>query len=175
MEIAIEASLTGHAVFSSLHTNDVFETIIRVRQRGVEPYAIASSLRGVISQRLVSRLCAACAEEVPVKPGILAQLRSAEIVDADETCKTWEARGCTHCRMTGQKGRLGLYEVLVMTPELREAIEMNATMGQLQAVAPPGSYISMRRYAKFVMEKGLVNAKEVLEILPAVASAQEVK
>jgi type II secretory ATPase GspE/PulE/Tfp pilus assembly ATPase PilB-like protein len=175
MEIAIEASLTGHLVLSSLHTNDVFETIIRIRQRGIEPYAIASSVRGVISQRLVPRLCSACAEEVPASPALLAQLRAAEIIDDTETCKTFQARGCTHCRMTGLKGRLGLFEVLVMTHELREAIEMNSTIGQLRAVAPAGSYISMRRYAKFVMDKGLVNPKEVLEVLPAAASAQEVK
>jgi type II secretory ATPase GspE/PulE/Tfp pilus assembly ATPase PilB-like protein len=175
MEIAIEASLTGHLVLSSLHTNDVFETVIRIRQRGIEPYAIASSLRGVISQRLAPRLCSACAEEIPASAALLAQLRSAEILEENETCKVWQARGCTHCRMTGLKGRLGLFEVLVMTPELREAIELNATMAQLRAAAPAGSYISMRRYAKFVMEKGLVNAKDVLEILPPAASATEVK
>jgi hypothetical protein len=84
-------------------------------------------------------------------------------------------RVCTHCRMTGLKGRLALYEVLVMTPDLRDAIEKNATMTELQRAAPAGSFISMRRYAKFAMEKGLVNPKDVLEILPATASTQEVK
>jgi len=112
MEIAIEASLTGHLVLSSLHTNDVFETVIRIRQRGIEPYAIASSLRGVISQRLVPRLCSACAEEVKMDPALLEQLRSASILEPGERSKVWEAKGCTHCRMTGLKGRLGLYEAL---------------------------------------------------------------
>lgn len=174
MEIAIEASLTGHLVLSSLHTNDVFETVIRIRQRGIEPYAIASSLRGVISQRLVPRLCSACAEATPTDPVLLEQLRSSGILDDDETCKTWVSKGCTHCRMTGLKGRIGLYEVLVMTPPLRDAIERSAPIAALESVAPPGSYISMRRYAKFVMDKGLVNPKDVLEVLPAQASAHEV-
>jgi type II secretory ATPase GspE/PulE/Tfp pilus assembly ATPase PilB-like protein len=174
MEIAIEASLTGHLVLSSLHTNDVFETVIRIRQRGIEPYAIASALRGVISQRLAPRLCSACAEEVKPSAETLSQLRLAQIIDADEIVKTWEAKGCTHCRMTGQKGRLGLYEVLVMTAPLRDGVERGATMAELQKAAPPGSYISMRRYAKFVMDKGLVAAKDVLEILPPAATANEV-
>jgi type II secretory ATPase GspE/PulE/Tfp pilus assembly ATPase PilB-like protein len=175
MEIAIEAALTGQLVLSSLHTNDVFETIIRIRQLGIEPYAIASALRGVISQRLVPRLCSACAEEAPSDATVISQLRAAKILDENESITTWHARGCTHCRMTGQKGRLGLFEVLVMTPQLREAVEKNATMAELHKAAPAGSYTSMRRYAKFVLEKGLVNPKEVLEILPATASAHEVK
>lgn len=173
MEIAIEASLTGHLVLSSLHTNDVFETVIRIRQRGIEPYAIASALRGVVSQRLVPRLCSACAEETKPAEELLGQLRAADIIDENETIKTWQAKGCTHCRMTGLKGRIGLYEVLVMTPTLREAIENEASMAALHAAAPPGSYISMRRYAKFVLDKGLVNARDVLEILPPVATASE--
>jgi type IV pilus assembly protein PilB len=175
MEIAIEASLTGHLVLSSLHTNDVFETVIRIRQRGIEPYAIASSVRGVVSQRLVPRLCGACAEAFTPDASLLSQLRASGIIEEGEPCKTWQARGCTHCRMTGVKGRLGLYEVLVMTPELREAIEKGATVAELQRAAPAGSFISMRRYARFVMDKGLVNPNDVLEILPAAASAQEVK
>jgi type II secretory ATPase GspE/PulE/Tfp pilus assembly ATPase PilB-like protein len=174
MEIAIEASLTGHLVLSSLHTNDVFETMMRIRQRGIEAYAIASALRGVISQRLVPRLCSACAEEMPLEPLLLDQLRLAKILEPDETTKVWQAKGCTHCRMTGLKGRLGLFEVLVVTPELRDAIEQNGTLAELQRAAPPGSYISMRRYAKFVLDKGLVSAKDLLEILPATASAKEV-
>jgi type II secretory ATPase GspE/PulE/Tfp pilus assembly ATPase PilB-like protein len=174
MEIAIEAALTGQLVLSSLHTNDVFETIIRIRQLGIEPYAIASALRGVISQRLVPRLCSACAEEAQSDANVISQLRAAKILDENESIPTWRARGCTHCRMTGQKGRLGLFEVLVMTPQLREAVENNATMAELHKAAPAGSYTSMRRYAKFVLEKGLVNPKEVLEILPATASAHEV-
>jgi type II secretory ATPase GspE/PulE/Tfp pilus assembly ATPase PilB-like protein len=174
MEIAIEASLTGHLVLSSLHTNDVFETVIRIRQRGIESYAIASALRGVISQQLVARLCSACSEEMPADPALIEQLRSANILEPNETAKTWQAKGCTHCRMTGQKGRLGLYEVLVMTNELRDAIEKEATLMELRKSAPPGSYISMRRYAKFVMDKGLVNPKDLLEILPATAKADAV-
>jgi general secretion pathway protein E len=174
MEIAIEASLTGHLVLSSLHTNDVFETVIRIRQRGIEPYAIASSLRGVVSQRLVPRLCSACAVEVKMEPTLLDNLRGAGILDENETCKVWNAKGCTHCRMTGLKGRLGLYEVLVMTPSFRDAIEKNATLLELQHSAPADSYVSMRRYAKFVMDKGLVSPKDVLEILPAVAKVEEV-
>jgi type II secretory ATPase GspE/PulE/Tfp pilus assembly ATPase PilB-like protein len=162
-------------VLSSLHTNDVFETVIRIRQRGIEPYEIGSSLRGVVSQRLVQRLCSVCAEEIPEDPTVLMPLRAAGILEDDESCKVWRAKGCTHCRMTGRKGRLGLYEVLVMTPELREAIESNATMAELQRAAPAGSFVSMRRYARFAINKGLVDPRDVLEILPPALSADELK
>jgi type II secretory ATPase GspE/PulE/Tfp pilus assembly ATPase PilB-like protein len=175
MEIAIEASLTGHLVLSSLHTNDVFETVIRIRQRGIEPYEIGSSLRGVVSQRLVQRLCSACVEELPEDPMILMSLRAAGILEEGENCKVWRSKGCTHCRMTGRKARIGLYEVLVMTPELRESIERNATMAELHRAAPAGSFVSMRRYAKFAISKGLVDPKDVLEILPPALSATELK
>lgn len=175
MEIAIEASLTGHLVLSSLHTNDVFETVMRMRQRGIEPYAIASSLRGVVSQRLAPRLCSACAEEVPLKPEVAEQLQQAGIIDPAEPTKVWHAKGCNHCRMTGQKGRVGLYEVLVMSPALRDAIEHGATLLEMQKAAPQESFISMRRYARFVMDKGLISAKDVLELLPPAAKASDVK
>lgn len=174
MESAIEASLTGQLVLSSLHTNDVFETIMRIRQLGIEPYAIASALRGVISQRLVPRLCTACAEEMPADQNLLEHLSAARIIEANEPIKTWQARGCTHCRMTGQRGRLGLFEVLVITPELRDVVEKNGSMAELHKAAPAGSYISMRRYAKFALEKGVVSAKELLEVLPATASAHDI-
>ena len=82
--------------------------------------------------------------------------------------------GCKTCNNTGYKGRIGLYEVLVMTPQLRDGVERSATMAELQKAAPPGSYISMRRYAKFVMDKGLVSPKDVLEILPPAATAGDV-
>lgn len=174
MEIALEAALTGHLVLSSLHTNDVFETIMRIRQRGIEPFVIASALRGVVTQRLAPRLCAACVEEIPSDPATLHQLRASGIVGPEEEAKNWRAPGCSHCRMTGLKGRVGLYEVLVMSPELRDVIERGATLLEMERAVPPGTYISIKRYAKFVLDKGLVAAKDLLEILPSTAVAHSV-
>ncbi len=166
MEIALEASLTGHLVLSSLHTSDVFETVMRIRQRGIEPYVIASALRGVISQRLLPRLCSACAEEIPSDRVLLEQLRASGIIGLNEALKLWKASGCTHCRMNGTKGLVGLYEVLVVTLPLRNAIERGATLQEIEQSAPPACYISMKRYAKYLLEKGLVAPKDLLEIFP---------
>lgn len=166
MEIAVEAALTGHFVLSSLHTNDAFETVARIRQRGVEPYVAASAIRGIISQRLVPRLCSACVEEHLLPAETLRELQRSGIAEAGVPLKAWIAKGCTHCKMTGYKGRLALYEVLVMTPPLQAAIESGATTSELEKAVQPGSYVSMRRYARFVIEKGLASPKDILEVLP---------
>lgn len=174
MEIAFEAALTGHFVLSSLHTNDAFETMARIRQRGVEPYVAASAIRGIISQRLLPRLCSACAEEAPISQELTRELQRSGICDAGTPVKTWVARGCTHCKMSGYKGRIALYEVLVMSSPLQAAIESGATTAELEKAVQPGSYVSMRRYGRFVMEKGLASPKDILEVLPAQATITRV-
>ena len=171
MAIAVEAALTGHLVLSTLHTNSAFESIMRIRLRGIEPYAIAAAIRGVISQRLVSRLCSACAEETSADAALLAKLRAGGLVGAEESPKVWKAPGCTHCRMTGRRGRVGLYEVLYITDPLRDAIERQATLKEMQEAAPPSSFVSMKRYARIVMEKGLAAPEDLAALFPAVLTA----
>jgi type II secretory ATPase GspE/PulE/Tfp pilus assembly ATPase PilB-like protein len=166
MEIALEAALTGHFVLSSLHTNDAFETVTRLRQRGAEPYTISSALRGIISQRLLPRLCTGCAEQTTLPEPLAVELQRSGIAEADNAPKGWKAKGCAHCKMSGYKGRVALYEVLVGTPALRAAIERGATIAELEKAAPPGSFVGMRRYARYILEKGLASAKDVLEVLP---------
>jgi type II secretory ATPase GspE/PulE/Tfp pilus assembly ATPase PilB-like protein len=166
MEIALEAALTGHFVLSSLHTNNAVETVARMRQRGVEPYMISSALRGVISQRLVPRLCSGCAEETSPPEGVTRELQRSGIANPDNPLKTWAAKGCAHCKMSGYRGRLALYEVLVTTPALQIAIERGATAAELEKAAAPESFVDMRRYARYVLEKGLASARDVLEVLP---------
>jgi type II secretory ATPase GspE/PulE/Tfp pilus assembly ATPase PilB-like protein len=167
MDIALEAALTGHFVMSSLHTNSAFETIQRLRQRGIEPYLIASALRGIISQRLVSKICAACAQEAKPTADELSKLRSAGLLAKNETITVWAAEGCAQCRMTGAKGRIGLYEVLVISPEVREAIENDESLTQLERSAPASAYLPMQRYARFVLEKGLASVSDVLRVFPS--------
>lgn len=174
MEIAFEAALTGHFVLSSLHTNNVFETVMRIRQRGVEPYIIASALRAVISQRLLPRICSACAQEISPDEKTIAALRHCGILEDGETTRLWAARGCAHCRMSGYKGRMGLYELLLMTPGLRDAVESEASLSELQEAAPAGSYVPMRRYARLLVDNGLVKAHDVLDLLPATAAIAKV-
>jgi type II secretory ATPase GspE/PulE/Tfp pilus assembly ATPase PilB-like protein len=170
MEIAMEAALTGHLVLSSLHTNSAFETVMRLRQRGIEPYVIASALKGVVSQRLLPRLCTACAEESPPDTRLLEMLQTSQLVSAGEKPKTWRAPGCTHCRMTGHRGRIGIYEVLLISDSLRETIEHAASLHDMHQATPPGTFLPMRRYARHVMEKGLVSPEDLIATFPAVQS-----
>jgi type II secretory ATPase GspE/PulE/Tfp pilus assembly ATPase PilB-like protein len=166
MEIALEAALTGHFVLSSLHTNDTFETVARMRQRGVEPYIIASTVRGIISQRLLPRLCGGCAEKTELTDETARDLRRSGVGGADRPPAVWTAKGCPHCKMTGYKGRVALYEVLVSTPQLQAVIKRGATQAELEKAAPPGSFVSMAQYAHYVLEKGLVSPQQILELLP---------
>ncbi len=174
LQIAIEASLTGHFVMSSLHTNDAFETVTRLRQRGVPPYLVASSLRGIISQRLVGRVCAACMHLTELPAPVAERLRRSGILKEDEPALGPEAKGCAHCKYTGQRGRVALYEVLIITPELRRSVEHGASLSDLERAAPPGSFVPMRRYAYYLLSKGMATAADLLEVLPPPAVLQEI-
>ncbi|MBL4664981.1 MAG: Flp pilus assembly complex ATPase component TadA [Nitrospinaceae bacterium] len=167
MEIAMEASLTGHFVMSSLHTNNVFETVTRLKQRGMEPYLIASALKGVISQRLVARLCSACSCKATPSDEIIEKLINRGIVEQDETVEYWRAPGCSHCLMSGRKGRLGLYEILKMTPTLSLAIEKGASMYEMKSKVSPESYLPMRRYARFLLVEGIADPEDLIEVFPS--------
>lgn len=167
MQIALEASLTGHLVLSSLHTNNAIETISRLRQRGAENYLIASALRGIVSQRLVPRLCSACSEPAKVKPETRKRLEVTGVLKPGEDFPCYQARGCSHCRSLGRKGRVALYEVLLMTEELKESIETGVSQGSLKQSIPAGSYLPMRRYASHLLAKGLVAPEDVVGFFPA--------
>lgn len=169
MDIAFEAALTGHFVMSSLHTNSAFETIQRLRQRQIESFIIASTLKGVISQRLVAKLCPSCSEDYTATEEELRVLKKIGILENRRKITLWKAPGCMDCRMMGTRGRIGLFEVLVMSPPLREALERNATLSEMEKVAQPETHIPMRRYASYVLEKGLVSLKDILPVFPAVA------
>lgn len=173
MEIGLEAALTGHFVLSSLHTNSAFETIMRLRQREIPPYVIASALRGVVSQRLLPRICDSCSEEVEASPHQRAGLVASGIWREGEGGKIYHGKGCTACRMTGFKGRIGIYEVLSVGRTLRDAIELGGTLTEIERATPPGSFVAMRDYARLALEKGLVSARDLLQILPPVAAAKE--
>ena len=169
MHIAVEAALTGHLVLSSLHTRSALETVIRLRQQGVEPFLIASCLRGVVSQRLVPRLCPACREERPADGATLRRLERAGLIVAGETPRNWIAPGCAHCHHDGIKGRVAVYEVLIVTPPLQRAIENEGSGSELLEAISPGSYLSLARYARHLLEQGLASA----DALSAIFATQE--
>lgn len=133
LSIGIQASLTGHLVLSSLHTNNAVETIGRMLDMGGEPYLIASTLQAVMAQRLVRVICTAC--KTPFHPH-KDELMEVGITPEMAHKKTfYHGPGCDQCRKTGFRGRVGIFEILISTPELRELIARSATIGEQVAYA----------------------------------------
>ncbi len=119
-EIAVQASLTGHLVLSTLHTNTAVGAITRLRDMGVEPFLLASSLVGVIAQRLVRKLCPSCRQAVSVPVHDLERLGYEP--DDQETVTIYQAQGCPHCGQRGYKGRFGIFEIIAMDSKMRSLI-----------------------------------------------------
>ena len=132
-EMAIQSALTGHVVFSTLHTNDASSAVTRLLDLGIEPYLVASSLIGVLAQRLVRRICPACIAPVEVTP---AQLAPLGIDPAQLTNLSFSAgRGCSSCRQTGYHGRVGIFELMIVEGLLRDLIQQRANASQLREAA----------------------------------------
>jgi general secretion pathway protein E len=130
--IAIQAALTGHMVLSSLHANGTMGAVTRLRDLGLEDYLIGSTLRGVLAQRLLRRLCPECRVREPASPAIAAAFARAGLA---EPATLWRAKGCAACGETGYNGRIGVFELVAITPEVAAAITAGAHEGDLQRMA----------------------------------------
>ncbi|MCP4138044.1 MAG: type II secretion system ATPase GspE [bacterium] len=132
-EIAIQSALTGHRVFSTLHTNDAASGITRLLEMGIEPFLIASSLNAFLAQRLIRRLCPTCKAQYKPTPKQLSELglKSSQLKGG----KLWEAKGCEDCLNTGYKGRKGIYELLAVSPAIRKLILARADAAQIKDMA----------------------------------------
>lgn len=155
-EIAMRAALTGHTVLSTVHTRSAVDAIDRLLDIGVEPYIIASALRGVISQRLVRRICPACRETRPTSPEELAALRL-----PPET-KLWRGRGCPRCGGTGYAGRIGCFEILTLTDETRRLIARAAPRAELLAAVRASGFTLMRESALRLAASGVTTIEEAM-------------
>ena len=164
-KLTLEAGLTGHMVLTSLHTNNAIGTIQRLREMGLESFAIASSLTGIISQRLVRRLCPNCAYEEKLSPHVHDQLALIEVLDRNFSAPVKKARGCNMCSATGYRGRVGVYEILIADDDLRQQITNDATIYELRATALKGAYVPMSRYANYLLTHGVTTAEEILGTL----------
>ncbi|HXF45999.1 MAG TPA: ATPase, T2SS/T4P/T4SS family [Burkholderiaceae bacterium] len=173
-EIAVQSALTGHMVFSTLHTNDAVGAFTRLVDMGVEPFLVASALRGVIAQRLVRRVCDHCARPQPADPLHDAIVRDVEARQAARHAlgsqaaapARWRvASGCAACNNTGYRGRLGIYELISVTPTLQTAINAKASTEQLHkiAAAAPG-YRSLRDDGLYKARAGWTTIDEVLRV-----------
>ena len=159
-EIAIQASLTGHLVFSTLHTNDAPGAITRLQDMGVEPYLIASVLEGVLAQRLVRRVCAAC--RAPDTPGA-ADLGALGIEGAADV-RLWRGRGCGECRGTGYRGRTGIYELFVLTEDARSLILRRAPGREIRRAALEAGMLTLRLDGWAKACEGVTTVEEILRV-----------
>ncbi|WP_433945226.1 GspE/PulE family protein [Paenibacillus sp. SN-8-1] len=157
-QIAIRASLTGHLVLSTLHTNDSVSSITRFRDMGVESYLIASSLIGIVAQRLVRRICSDCKEMVAVSQEESFFLRSRGIY-AEQVHR---GRGCGSCNMTGYRGRVAIHEVLYVNNEVRELINSSATLNELREAAVKQGMIQLMEDGLDKVLLGVTTLQEVL-------------
>jgi len=155
---AIEASLTGHLVFSTLHTNSAVGTITRLLDMGIEPYFLAAGVQAIVAQRLVRRICSHCQTELPVPDGVH-HLFGAEVPDS-----LWRGAGCTECRGTGFAGRIGIYEMVRMTPVLRELVLARANEPALLAAARADSTRSLREQCLAQVREGVTTLEEVVRV-----------
>ncbi|MFM7976028.1 MAG: GspE/PulE family protein, partial [Pirellula sp.] len=159
-EIAVQASLTGHLVFSTLHTNDAPSTITRMKDMGIPTFLITATVEAILAQRLVRRICTKCREEVEPPLEVLYELgmEKADIKDQ----KFYRGKGCDNCNNTGYKGRIGLFELMVMNDDLREMILRNVTTDELRNKAVEYGMITLRDYGKQFIFQGHTTAEEVV-------------
>ncbi len=154
--IATKAALTGHLVLSTLHTNDAPSTINRMIDMGIEPFLVASSTVLIMAQRLVRRICKNCKEEMKISDEALRDLT------LEPGTKVYKGRGCDQCNGSGYSGRQGLYEVMPITPELRELILDRASTAEIQKLAIKQGMLTLRQDGLIKVTKGVTTVEEVL-------------
>jgi type IV pilus assembly protein PilB len=154
---AVEASLTGHLVFSTLHTNDAIGTIVRLTEMGIEPYLVADSLLIVCAQRLLRKICTACKEEYKAIPEEIETSKH----DIKDGAKLYRGKGCNSCDGTGYKGRLGIYELLTINREIRNLLIKGVTSDELRNAALRAGMRTLRQDA---IEKALTGFTTIDEV-----------
>jgi type IV pilus assembly protein PilB len=159
--IAVQASLTGHLVLSTLHTNDAPASITRLINIGVEPYLISASVNAVVAQRLVRRICEAC--KAPVKTPRECDLAYLRKFQAD-VATLYQGAGCDKCRQTGYKGRVGVYELLELNDTLRDVISTNPSLTDLRRAARAAGMRSIREDGLDKVVAGLTTVDELMRV-----------
>ncbi len=161
-EIAIRAALTGHLVFTTLHTNDAIASIVRLVDMGVEPFLISSCLEGVLAQRLVRQLCSECKEELVVDSKLAA--RAGAMAERLEGKTTWTAKGCDKC-LEGYSGRAGLFEMFAVTDEFKELMrKKDIDAAALKAVACEQGMVDMFEDGVEKVLQGMTSLSELLDV-----------
>ncbi|MHB8110782.1 MAG: GspE/PulE family protein, partial [Syntrophorhabdaceae bacterium] len=155
-KIAVEAALTGHLVFTTLHANDAPSTFMRLSEMGIEPFLISTSVIGIIAQRLVRRICGKCKESYIADPTILNYL------GVPENTELFKGKGCDACGGTGYKGRIGVYEVLLVNEELRHLIAEDSDTLAIRDAAIRSGMKTLKEYCLILLVEGHTTVDEVL-------------
>lgn len=159
-EIAIKASLTGHMVLSTLHTNDAPSTVLRLVNMGIEPFLVATSVTIIQAQRLIRRICNKCKKKQKVPTQVLLDVGFSE--EEVSEVEVFKGNGCSSCSDTGYKGRIGLFEVMEITSELRDMILIGASAGELRKKAIELGMITLRKSGLCKIRDGITTIEEVL-------------
>jgi type IV pilus assembly protein PilB len=161
-QIAVRAALTGHLVLSTLHTNSASESISRLTDMGVPPFLLSSSLRLVVAQRLARKVCAECREPYEADEQVLVPYGHTPL--GIGRCTLYKGRGCEACHFTGMKGRVALYEVLAVTPEIRGLVLNSTFAGEIQDVAAKQGMKTLRESGLLKVLQGVTTVEEVLRV-----------
>ncbi|MFQ5561042.1 MAG: GspE/PulE family protein [Nitrospinota bacterium] len=161
-EVAIQSALTGHMVFSTVHTNDAPGAIVRLQEMEVEPFLLSSAIIGVLAQRLVRVICEYCKIPEEISPETMRKL---EIVpDSASLAHLWKGEGCEKCNHTGYKGRSGIFELLVVNEEIKKLINSRASSGVIKAKAREMGMKTLREDGWDKIVKGVTSTEEVLRV-----------
>ncbi|WP_456454932.1 type IV-A pilus assembly ATPase PilB [Thermovibrio sp.] len=161
-EIAVEAALTGHLVLSTLHTNDAPSTIARLIEMEIEPFLVSSSVILVVAQRLARRICPYCKEPYNYPVEVLKEVGFSEREIAN--LQTYRGKGCPECDFTGYKGRVALYEVMEVVPEIRDAIVKGKNAEEIREIARKSGMRTLREIGRIKIAKGITTPEEVLRV-----------
>ena len=159
-DIAVKASLTGHLVLSTLHTNDAPSTIIRLIDMGIDSYLVATSVILIAAQRLVRRICSACKEEINIPPKALLNIGFSE--EDAATVKIFKGKGCPKCNNTGYKGRVGLFEVMQVSPAVRDMILSDASVADIRKQCIDEGMLTLRQSGLAKIRNGVTTIEEVI-------------
>jgi type IV pilus assembly protein PilB len=160
-EIAINAALTGHLVFSTLHTNDAPGAVTRMGNMGVEPFLITSTVHCVVAQRLLRRICKNCKESYVADPEILKEM---DLEITGEEVLLYKGKGCSACADTGYKGRMAIHEVMILNDDFRKAVIQRKPAAELKAVARAGGMQTLRECGVQKVLKGLTSVEELFRV-----------
>jgi len=160
--IAIESALTGHLVFSTLHTNDAAGAITRLQDMGVDSYLISSSLLGIMAQRLVRRVCKHCSHEVDLTE------EESRLLGISVETKIKRGKGCDRCGSTGYRGRVGIYELLIMSDEIRHVIGSGGDANAIRVQALKENMRTLRQDALEKLYQGVTTPEEIVRVTRAI-------